>query len=96
MRPRDTYAGRVGGTQAVDRMWQTLDHGPATISSRSTVRTLVQALTQFAPLANVLVTFWRDPAHQDTPTWAEHRDINEVMLATGLAPDGCLTLLPRD
>jgi hypothetical protein len=25
-------------------------------------------------------------------TWAEHQDINEVMLATSLLPDGCLLL----
>jgi hypothetical protein len=85
--------GLAIGLQAVERMWQTLERGPAGVSSRSTIRTLLQALMQFAPLAEGLVTFWRDPAHQDAPSWAEHRDINEVMLATGLAPDGCLTLL---
>ncbi|UCE77828.1 MAG: hypothetical protein JSU62_02180 [Gammaproteobacteria bacterium] len=86
--------GLAIGLQAVERMWQTLQRGPASISSRSAIRTLLQALMQFVPLAEGLVTFWRDPAHQDTPSWAEHRDINEVMLATALAPDGCLTLLP--
>ena len=28
------------------------------------------------------------------PTWSEHRDINEVMLATRLAPAGYLVLAP--
>jgi len=86
--------GLAIGLQAVERMWQTLEHGPTSVSSRSAVRTLLQALMQFVPLAERLVTFWRDPAHQNTPSWAEHRDINEVMLATGLAPDGFLTVLP--
>jgi hypothetical protein len=88
--------GLAIGLQAVDRMWQTLDHGPAGIPSRSAIRTMLQALREFVPLSDNLVTFWRDPAHQDTPNWVEHRDINEVMLATGLAPDGCLTLQPAD
>ena len=88
--------GLAIGLQAVARMWQPLNHGPARVSSRSTIRSLMQALTQFVPLSDNLVTFWRDPAHQDTPSWAEHRDINEVMLATGLAPDGCLTLTSPD
>jgi hypothetical protein len=88
--------GLAIGLQAVDRMWQTLDHGPAGVSSRSAIRTLLQALREFVPLSDNLVSFWRDPAHHDTPGWVEHRDINEVMLATGLAPEGFLTLLPPD
>jgi hypothetical protein len=88
--------GLAIGLQAVERMWQRLDHRPASVSSRSRMRTLLQGLTQFVPLSENLVRFWRDPAHQDTAAWIEHRDINEVMLATGLAPDGCLTLLPPD
>ena len=32
------------------------------------------------------------PAHRDTESWREHEDINEVMLATSLAPEGFLVL----
>ena len=39
-------------------------------------------------------TFWRAPENQRTDTWVEHRDINEVMLATSLKPEGFLILLP--
>ena len=35
---------------------------------------------------------WLDGQHQASPAWKEHRDINMVMLATSLAPDGFLTL----
>jgi hypothetical protein len=50
----------------------------------------------YLPLREAIETFWRDPANQRSDTWAEHRDINEVMLATSLAPDGYLTLLPPE
>jgi hypothetical protein len=30
--------------------------------------------------------------HRDDATWREHQDINAVMLATSLAPDGYLAL----
>jgi hypothetical protein len=30
------------------------------------------------------------PAHRETSLWAEHRDINDVMLATSLMPEGFL------
>ena len=32
-----------------------------------------------------VVEFWSDPEHHEVPTWRDHRDINEVMLATALA-----------
>lgn len=34
--------------------------------------------------------FWLRPAHRESPAWREHLDINEVMLATCLAPEGFL------
>jgi hypothetical protein len=45
-------------------------------------------------LGTALVEFWLDPAHRQSRTWSEHRNINEVMLATGLEPAGYLELLP--
>ncbi|HEX8794139.1 MAG TPA: hypothetical protein VF765_24520 [Polyangiaceae bacterium] len=34
--------------------------------------------------------FWLRPENRESPTWSEHLDINEVMLATSLAPEGFL------
>jgi hypothetical protein len=39
-----------------------------------------------------IVSFWLEPRNQQQPTWTEHRDINEVMLATSLVPEGLLSL----
>jgi hypothetical protein len=56
----------------------------------------LSALSAFVPLAAAIESFWRDPQHQRSPGWGEHRDINEVMLATSLAPAGFLVLIsPR-
>lgn len=54
--------------------------------------TLTKALAGIAPLGGHIVDFWRDPARHAEPTWLDHRDIDEVMLATALEPDGFLTL----
>jgi hypothetical protein len=35
-------------------------------------------------LASQLVVFWSDPERHAIPSWQDHRDINEVMLATAL------------
>ena len=36
--------------------------------------------------------FWLENANREAESWRAHRDINMVMLATSLAPDGYLTL----
>lgn len=38
-------------------------------------------------LAERIESYWTDPAHQGS-TWTDHGDINSVMLATALKPDG--------
>jgi hypothetical protein len=58
---------------------------------------LVQCLDHLAPyvaLGSAIEAFWLDPEHRDNPTWSGHRDINEVMLATRLLPEGLLVLPP--
>jgi hypothetical protein len=45
-----------------------------------------ETLAGFQHLADVIEQFWNDPKNRNASTWAEHRDINEVMLATSLAP----------
>jgi len=56
----------------------------------------LEALAEYTTLADRIESFWRKPAHQATRLWREHRDINEVMLATSLAPGGFLMLLPLE
>jgi hypothetical protein len=48
------------------------------------------ALARHLPLAATIDVFWCDPARQAASTWRDHADINTVMLATSLAPDGYL------
>jgi len=48
------------------------------------------ALAEYAGLVSQIETFWLDPANQRSSSWTGHREINEVMLATSLAPYGYL------
>lgn len=41
-------------------------------------------LRRHLPLAARIEDFWSDPAHRRGPTWQDHRDIDEVMLAASL------------
>ena len=42
------------------------------------------ALRRHVALGSAIVAFWLEPEHRQNRTWVEHRDINEVMLATSL------------
>lgn len=66
-----------------------LSKKPGTDLFISAARAPLRALMRYASLRGEIESFWRDPAHH-TDTWSEHRDINEVMLATTLAPEGFL------
>ena len=53
---------------------------------------VVAALRRHLPLGAQIEKFWLSPAHQEDSGWSAHLDINEVMLATCLVPEGCLVL----
>ena len=60
------------------------------------LRPLVAEVERYVPLRNALEAFWLQPENQRSETWLEHADINTVMLATSLLPDGFVSLLnPR-
>jgi hypothetical protein len=52
----------------------------------------LEYLVGYVPLAEIIENFWLDPANQKVDTFTEHMDINTVMLATSLIPDGYLSL----
>lgn len=57
-------------------------------------RNVLDRLTRYVPIAEEIETFWLEPENRNALTWTEHLDINEVMLATSLIPDGFLMLQP--
>ena len=59
------------------------------------VRADIEVLASYVLLGSAIQSFWLDPEHQRGRTWSEHRDINEVMLATSLIPEGYLVIFPE-
>lgn len=47
-------------------------------------------IMQHRPMADKIEAFWRQQENREADSWTAHRDINEVMLATSLAPAGYL------
>lgn len=53
---------------------------------------LLDALAPYVPFGASLRDFWSNPRQRDSARWQQHRDINDVMLATSLLPEGWLVL----
>jgi hypothetical protein len=54
------------------------------------MRDLLTAILGYLPLAARIDELWSDDGQRRTPSWAAHRHINSVMLATSLLPEGYL------
>jgi hypothetical protein len=76
-------------------LWERAQGEPTQFPASPVVREGIRGLIGYAPVGNAIESFWSDPEHQRTSAWSEHRDINEVMLGTSLAPEGFLGASPR-
>ena len=59
---------------------------------KDSLHSLLKTLRRYKGIRETIETFWLDGKNRERGSWIEHRDINEVMLATSLAPDGFLNL----
>lgn len=64
-------------------------HAVAQMNSSSSAT--LSKVQEYASLATDIEAFWMDSKNQATRGWKDHLNINEVMLATSLYPDGFLT-----
>ncbi|MGB8330982.1 MAG: hypothetical protein WCE62_12745 [Polyangiales bacterium] len=79
----------ISAIELIDENFMTESHP---VSNSAEVRHQIEALRSYAPLAAAIESFWLDPDHRDTNNWSEHRDIDDVMLATSLVPAGFLLI----
>jgi len=87
--------GLAVGLAAIQRLQKDTDDGRRRAFGSDELRARVHALGSHVGLRAAIVSSWLDPEHQRVRTWSEHRDINEVMLATSLVPDGFLIIEAR-
>lgn len=59
---------------------------------QSSLKRNIQALMEFLPMAGEIERFWLEGRNRAVVTWREHREINMVMFATSLAPNGFLSV----
>ena len=80
------------GLRALEKLPGLIEQTPRDFKMRQRIHSRTASLMRYTPLRDVIETFWLEPANRQASSWREHRDINMVMLATSLAPDGYLTL----
>jgi hypothetical protein len=80
------------GMRAVEKLHGLIEKNPSLFKKRYLLRERIKSLMQYTPLTEIIENLWLDHTSREAKSWMDHRDINMVMLATSLAPDGFLTL----
>lgn len=84
--------GLAIGIRALERLEALIDRKLNVFKRGHQLQYAIHSLTQYRPLSEVIEKFWLEPRTQASDTWKEHLDINTVMLAASLAPDGYLSI----
>ncbi len=84
--------GLAIGLRAVEKLRALIEKNQDLFNSKLPLHSRIENLTRHTSFSENIEMFWLETANQETGTWTEHRDINMVMLATSLAPEGYLTL----
>jgi hypothetical protein len=80
------------GLQALVRARELLEQKPGVFRKSRSVKSYLEGLMQYAQLSEVINAFWLERKNRESATWMAHRNINMVMLATSLAPEGYISL----
>jgi hypothetical protein len=79
------------GLHAVNKMQNSLKKHATHFSNADQLAIILARLSQFYPLCESIENFWSETEHQLVKSWLEHKDINDVMLVTSLAPESYLS-----
>jgi hypothetical protein len=80
------------GLAGVERLPSWIRDNPHLSDRAGPLRSRLEALGEYVTLRESIETFWQERKNQESLPWKEHRDINLVMLATSLEPDGFLEI----
>jgi len=77
------------GLHAIERLLRLIGSKPD-FFDEGLLHSWTEKLMQHVVLGEQIERFWLERKNRETAVWTEHRDINMVMLATSLIPDGYL------
>ena len=84
--------GLAIGLSAIELIQGSIAQACPDVAQSPKLKAHLAALAPHVARGAAIEAFWLNPEHQQARSWSEHRDINEVMLATRLLPDGYLRL----
>jgi hypothetical protein len=80
------------GLRAVEKIQELIEQESGPLREKDSLHSLLKILSRYEGLRETIETFWLERTNRESESWIAHRDINMVMLATSLAPDGFLRL----
>jgi hypothetical protein len=84
--------GLAIGLKGITPLRDWAEKSNARTAEQTPLQRKIAALSRYLPLAGEIEDFWLEESNREAGTWREHREINMVMLATTLAPDGFLSI----
>ncbi|MCE7698290.1 MAG: phage holin family protein [Methanobacterium paludis] len=78
------------GLKGVEKLREWIEENPDLF--KNPLRQQVEAIREYVPIGKTIERFWMDSKNRETCNWTEHREINMVMLATSLVPNGFLLI----
>jgi hypothetical protein len=79
------------GLKGFEIMVDLINKNPV-LSQINSLQERINLFDEYLELGNNIEKFWMDKENRKTRNWMEHRDINTVMLATSLKPNGFLRI----
>ncbi len=80
------------GLRGMEKLQGLIGNHPDIFDRRGSLDLQMEALRPYGALRNKIEIFWLELSNRETNSWMAHRNINMMMLATSLAPEGYLTL----
>ena len=80
------------GLHAVEKLRRLINQPSSNPRMKHLLHKRIESLTDYTHLGEMIELYWLEPVNRESDSWVAHRDINMVMLATSLAPDGYLSL----
>jgi hypothetical protein len=80
------------GLRVIEKIEEMIEQESLPLRKNDSLRSLLKTLSTYGGLREDIETYWLEGINREADSWMAHRDINGVMLATSLAPDGFLEL----
>jgi hypothetical protein len=80
------------GLRAVEKIRELTEQKSELLRKKDSLQLLLKTLSRYAGLREIIEKFWLEETNREIDSWIAHHDINRVMLATSLAPNGFLEL----